>query len=97
MTSLREEQLARIIAECASPLRAAAAAYLELIGKPAPSPKEALVALVREIGTEAMQKSIAKISQAREKGMLPAGEAATALFDIMHLLETLLTHIERSK
>src|SRR6185436_3140946 len=49
MLSLREEQLARVIADAAPPLRASAASLLQLEGRPAAAPKAALEQLVREM------------------------------------------------
>ena len=48
LVSLREEQLALVIADAAGPLRSSAASLLHLEGKPALPPKEALEKIVRE-------------------------------------------------
>jgi predicted nucleotidyltransferase len=47
--SLREEQAALTVADAAGPLRASAAAILDLEGTPVAAPKEALETLVREL------------------------------------------------
>src|SRR4051812_7959120 len=49
LRSLREEQAALAVADAAGPLRSFAAALLELAGRPAPSPKEALATVVAQL------------------------------------------------
>jgi hypothetical protein len=85
---LREEQLVRVIADSAGPLRSCAATLLELEGHDAPSPKEALrqaAGLLPDGDVHA--DDVWRISEAREKQVLPAGVPRTTLF---HLIE--LTH-----
>lgn len=85
VAGLREEQLARGLADAAGPLRAAAAALLELEGRPAPTPREALERLVQELGDPVLRSALAAMSRAREAGLLPAGEAAPAFLAILAL------------
>jgi predicted nucleotidyltransferase len=80
--SLREEQAAEAVADAAGPLRTAAAAILELDGREAASPKAALESLVAD--TEFADVA-SRISEARERGMLAPGTAASALFDVARL------------
>jgi predicted nucleotidyltransferase len=49
-TSLREEQLALVIAEAAGALRSAAATILELSGVAVPGPREALLRVAQDLG-----------------------------------------------
>lgn len=95
--SLREEQLALVLAEAAGPLRVAAAALLELEHKPAASPREALVRLTNEIvGTNA-EALLAQISGARENRTLPPGEAGPALLQLIGLVAALRTRLGEEK
>jgi hypothetical protein len=82
--TLREEQAVHAVAEAAGPLRALAAALLDLEGRPAPSPREALLALAAAGGPEAAD-AVARLSEARETGRLPAGTAAPTLLRLLAL------------
>ena len=78
----------RVIVDAAGPLRSCAATLLELEGHVAPSPKEALrqaAGLLPE--GDAHTDDVWRISEAREKQVLPAGVPRSTLF---HLIE--LTH-----
>jgi predicted nucleotidyltransferase len=83
--SLREEQLALAIADAAGPLRASAAAILELRGQPAASPKAALETVARELDLPDIAASLAHVSEARENGALAPGVAAPTVFALMEL------------
>lgn len=85
LVSLREEQLAREIAEAAAPLRAAAAAIVALEGKPAPSPKEALAMLALELPGGPWIDVLDGLSDARADARLPAGVGAKLLMRIIDL------------
>jgi predicted nucleotidyltransferase len=89
MVSLRDEQAARALAEAAAPLRSVAASILELEGKPAPSPKEALARLAAEIPGE-WHEVLAHVSAARERQPLPSGAAPASLRKLSALAEGLL-------
>jgi predicted nucleotidyltransferase len=82
---LREEQLARAVAEAAPPLRSAAAALLELEQRPAPSSREALERVVRELGDPALREAVARLPEARERGFLPPGVAGPTLLRLSEL------------
>lgn len=84
--SLREEQAAAAVAEAAGPLRTAAAAILELEGRQAASPKEALETLAAEGEFGGV---LASISEARERKLLAPGQAAGVLFDVVRLAQWL--------
>ena len=86
IVSLREEQLPLVIADFAGSLRAAATSILELQGKPAPSPKEALARLVGQLGDGSrFSDLLMQISNARETRTLPVGTARPALLAMIDL------------
>jgi predicted nucleotidyltransferase len=94
-TSLREEQLALVIAEAASPLRSAAAAILDMEGKRAASPKEALETFAGGLGGDSWNQVLQSLSQAREAQFLAPGVAAASALDLMALTEKMRDHVER--
>lgn len=89
--SLREEQLARVLADETGPLRVAAATLLELEGAPAASPKEALQ---RIAGPEAAGLGDA-LSAARDGRGLAEGAAASAAFQIFGVLHAMDARVAR--
>jgi predicted nucleotidyltransferase len=95
MTSLREEQLALVIAETAGALRSAAATLLELEGRPVVSPKESLEAVAALLDGGPWSETLHRISEARESRGLPAGTAAPVLFKIMALTDAMRRRVER--
>src|SRR5262249_45303023 len=86
---LRGEQAALVIADAAGPLRAAAAALLELRGAPAPHPKEALQQLVDELGDAELQAAVAHLTDARERRAMPEGQAGLTLAQLIRLAHAL--------
>lgn len=82
--SLREEQIIRVIAETAAPLRTSAAGLLELEGQSAPSPKEALRALAAQLPGDDWPSVIARLSEARE-GRLSGEVAGETLIRLIEL------------
>jgi len=89
LVSLRDEQLAAVVADAAGPLRAAAALILEIEGRAAPSPREALEALAAEIDRAKYANVLASLSQARESAALPPGEGRTATLALLELAQAL--------
>jgi predicted nucleotidyltransferase len=83
--SLREEQAARVLAQVSGPLRASAAALLELSGKPAASPKAALETVVGGVPGTGWQEVLASLSQVREGQALPKGVAPATLLRLIDL------------
>ena len=83
--SLREEQLGPVIADAAGPLRSCASTLLELEGRPASSPKEAL----EQIASSSAAHDVQLISEARQRHALPPGAAAPALFQLIELAHTM--------
>ena len=82
--SLREEQIVRAIADTAGPLRTCAASLLELEGRAAPSPREALRAVAATLGGD-WEAVLARVSEARERRLLPAGVAPDTLVRLIEL------------
>jgi predicted nucleotidyltransferase len=89
LVSLREEQLAPLIADAAGPLRAAAEIILELEGTPAPSPKEALERLATQLDANAWGGALAQLSRAREQASLEPGSAGPELLRLVELAQAL--------
>lgn len=86
---LREEQLSLALADAAGPLRAAAATLLELEGTPVASGREALERVAGTLGVSAWTEALAAMSRARERGLLPRGEAAPAFLSVLAIAERL--------
>jgi predicted nucleotidyltransferase len=95
LVSLREEQMAGLVADAAGPLRSAAAAILELEGRPAASAKAALEMLAGELHPEAWRATLASLSAARESGSLPPGAGAPAVLSLIELAKALHLRADR--
>ena len=89
LVSLREEQLATVIAENAGPIRVCAAAVLKLEGRETASPREALHLFVADLPGGPWQPVLDSISEAREHLSLEPGSGATILFQLMELTSRL--------
>ena len=89
---LREEQLVAMIADMAGPLRSCAASLLELEGRPAASPKEALQKVAASLpdGPERAEE-ISLISEARDRKALAPGLAAPTFFHLIELTRSMWT------
>ena len=84
--SLREEQIAAVIADTAGPLRSCASTLLELEGHSATSPKEALEQIATTLTNKAESaEDLQLITEARQRHTLPPGAAAPALFHLIDL------------
>lgn len=84
--SLREEQVAALIADVAGPLRSCASTLLELEGTPASSAKEALERVFASLPDgPARAGEMQLISEARQLHALPQGIGAPALFHLIEL------------
>jgi predicted nucleotidyltransferase len=88
MQSLRDEQAARVVADASGPLRACAAALLELRGVPADSPKAALERLAAELPGADFRDVVRQLSAAREQTLAP-GAAAPLLLRMIELTRAL--------
>jgi len=87
--SLREEQLAHVLADFSGPLRTLTAALLELEGAPESSPKAAFESLARALAEPRFLALAQAMSEARETGRLHAGVALpvfAALFEVVAIL-----------
>jgi hypothetical protein len=87
--SLREEQLAPLIADSAGPLRASAAALLRLEGRPASAPREALERVVAESGLPEGLALLKLVSRSREQGALAPGEGPRVLLFLIEIAQHL--------
>lgn len=93
MVSLREEQLALLVADAAGPLRSAAGLILELSGRKAETPRLALETLAEELRPGAWTSALAALPRAREHGQLPQGEGGPALLQLIGLAQAMLVHV----
>lgn len=89
-----EMRLALVVAESAGPLRAAAAAIVDLEGRAAESPKAALAALVAGWPEPGWATLLQQISDARRTSMLPPGTAKDALLGVIELSDRLQRRLE---
>ena len=89
LVSLRQEQLATVVADSAGPLRSAAALILALEGRPAPSPKSALETLAAEIDSSDWRDALAHLSAARDGGSLTPGSAQSAVLALIALAQAM--------
>jgi predicted nucleotidyltransferase len=89
LVSLRDEQLAPAVADCAGPLRASAEILLQLEGRAAGSPKEALETVARQLSPGRWSDALAAMSRAREEGRLAAGAGGPVLLDLLDLAESM--------
>jgi predicted nucleotidyltransferase len=95
LLSLREEQLGRVIADAAPPLRASAASILQLEGKPAPSPKKALERLITGFGEPALTEVLAAMTKVRGGERLEPGRGPAVLLALMRLTERMRAEVDR--
>jgi predicted nucleotidyltransferase len=93
LVSLREERLVPVIADCAGPIRAAAATILRLEGKANMPPKEALLDLTGRLRTGVWDKVLKNMSAAREELELPPDEPGAAVLGLLELLQAIQTHV----
>jgi hypothetical protein len=93
--SLREEELALVVAEAAGPLRGAAMTLLTLEGQPVTTSREALAQVARALGTDRFTGTLDTVSRARESGQLAPGVAGPALFELIELAQRMRERVER--
>ena len=94
LLSLREEQLALVIADAAGPLRSSAASLLHLEGQTATPPKEALEKVVREMSDAGLATILHEVSTAREDRQLDPGKAAPAMMGLIEITRRLRERVE---
>ena len=92
--SLREEQLARIVADAAGPLRSAAATLLELEGGSVTSPKAALEQVAGTMEGTGWNQALELITEARMSGSLPAGAGGPEVFRLLEIAEAMRIRAE---
>ena len=95
LVSLREEQLALVIADAAGPLRSSAASLLNLEGQTALAPKEALEKIVKDMNDASLVALLQDVSVAREERQLSAGKAAPTLMGLIEITRRLRERVER--
>lgn len=83
--SLFEEQLVKVAADAAGPLRAAAATLLELEGGGTLPPKEALAHVAGSLDGESHAQAVRQLSEARERRILPPGAAPNLVLALIEL------------
>lgn len=88
--SARQEQLALAVADAAGPLRAFAAALLELEGGRVETPKVALEQLATELRVPEAGDLLHHVSDARETRVLPPGVASKTMIGLLGLTGALL-------
>jgi predicted nucleotidyltransferase len=88
------ERLSALIADAAAPLRSCAATMLELEGKPAAPPKEALLNLVASLGEPGWDEILANISAVRQREILSPDRADATLFRLIDLAGRLRSRVE---
>jgi predicted nucleotidyltransferase len=93
--SLREEQAALAVADFAGPLRACAAQLLELEGTPAPSPREALERIVKDLRDPALERATARLPVVRQERRLPPGVAGPTLLQLGEIAARMLLRADR--
>ncbi len=93
--SLRDEQLAPLVADAAGPLRSAAALILTLEGRPAASPREALLQLAAQLPNGPWLPVLQQLSQAREQAVLPPGIGAGTALRLIELAQALRERADR--
>lgn len=96
LVSLREEQLARVAADVAGPLRVCAASILSLEGRPAAAPREAFAIMLAEPGCPRGDDVIKLIDTVRREGSLPPGTAGPLICSLMELAAFMYRRISGS-
>ena len=90
LNSFQDEQLSRIIAGVAGPLRAAAVTLLKLKGRSSPSPKDALRNVAYDHPGRDWEPVLAAITKAREGTTLASQDARRVYFTILELANLML-------
>jgi predicted nucleotidyltransferase len=94
LNSPQDEQLSRIIAGVAGPLRAAAVTLLKLQGRSASDPKEALQLVARDHPGTQWDPVLLAVTKAREGALLASDEARNVYFSILALANLMLADAE---
>ena len=94
LRSRREEQLILVVADAAGPLRSSAASLLELEGRTAESPREALRLVASAFPEPDWDTVLARLSAARETRRLPPGIAGDTLFRLLELATRMRARVD---
>jgi predicted nucleotidyltransferase len=89
LISLREEQLAPLVADLAGPLRAAAAALRVIEGQTPLAPRESLESFVAGAELPEGAETLRLVSRSREDGSLPPGQGRRVVVGLMDVAERL--------
>jgi predicted nucleotidyltransferase len=92
--SLREEQLALVIAGAAGPLRSYAASFLELEGRSAASPQQAFERLGVDLGIANWPSTVSATIAAQESRPNSPGSAAVLFFQLLDFAQRLRDRVE---
>jgi len=95
LNSAQDEQLSRIIAGVAGPLRAAAMTILKLQGRSASNPKEALQLVAHDHPGAQWDPVLLAITKARDGVALASGDARNVYFSILALANLMLADAEK--
>jgi predicted nucleotidyltransferase len=95
LLSLREEQLALVIADAAGPMRSSAASLLHLEGHDAATPREALERVVNEMNDAGLGAALHEVSTARADRHLGQGKSAPALMGLIEITRRMRERVER--
>jgi hypothetical protein len=85
----RDEALVRAVAEAAGPLRSMAATLLELEDGKVRAPKPALEEIATALSGHEARDAVARISEARDTGLLPVGTAGATLLVLIQIAEAM--------
>ena len=96
LVSLREEQLALVVADSAGTLRSSAMSLARIIGLSASSPREALQLVSEKLPGGPWGDVLNQISEAREQRFLAPGAGGALLFRIMELAKALYARAEQA-
>jgi hypothetical protein len=88
------ERFSELIADSTGPLRSCAATLLELEGRPAAPPKEALANFVSGFGEPGWDKMLENISETRERRLLTASDADATLIQMIELAARLRARVD---
>jgi hypothetical protein len=88
------ERVAELIADSAGPLRSCAATMLELEGKPAAHPKEALANFVSGFSEPGWSTMLENISETRERRLLTATAADATLIQMIEVAARLRARVD---
>lgn len=95
MVSMREEQIALVLADMTGPLRAAAQSILKLEGRTARSPKEAMDGMLTEIQGQKAEESIRLIDMIRRQQEIPHGAVSELLLAYIDLAGRMYERIDK--